>query len=301
MRLETVAADIARNYAQAVATVGQNLRRMREAAGRDQKVIAAEMGVPQSQLSNWENDRYQTLDTRTLLRLAKAYNATVEDLLAGVDDEYEQLKAVMLSEHHERGGTHDGERTGEDIYTHYKANEIPVIAEGHATPQPNLFWSTDGTLLAEVEERVARPSGITDPHAYAIRVIGDSMMPRFKPGERLIAAPRQSVQDGDEVYVELLSGERLIKEARRAPGGWMLVSYNPAYPPRVVRAEDIGAMHPIVHITTGRRGRRVVPINEERRRPTRSQPRRDDDDQAPHDQPDRLREVAHEDRDETEE
>ncbi len=305
MRLEGLAPYIVRNYPDVMATVGENLRRLREASGHDQKAIAAEMGVPQSQLSNWENDRYQTLDMRTLLRLAKAYDATVDDLLTGVDEEYEELKASIVYIDNFAGPAlaRDGERTGEDIFSGYKADDIPVIAEGHATPQPNLFWSTDGTLLSEVEDRISRPSGISDPFAYAIRVIGDSMLPRFKPGERLIAAPRQPVQDGDEVYVELVTGERLIKEARRAQGGWILVSYNPSYPPRMVRTEDVGAMHPIVHITTGRRGRRVVPIGEERRRQGAGKKQNpvdplDDEQRAP-DPVEDLREVARGDHDET--
>lgn len=171
-------------------------------------------------------------------------------------------------------GSPEAERTDEDIFTGYKPNDIPVIVEGHASPQPNLFWSTDGSLLSEVGDRMSRPARIRDPHAYGIRVIGDSMVPRFRPGERLIASPHDAISDGDEVYVELLSGERLIKEARRIPGGgWMLISYNASYPPRAVRAEDIGAMHRIIHIDTGKRGTRVVPINEPRRQRHAEKPR----------------------------
>ena len=132
-----------------------------------------------------------------------------------------------------------------DVSGHTK-EDIPVIAEGEASPQGALFWSNDGTLLSEVEDRITRPYDVADPHAYGLRVRGDSMMRFYKPGDLVVVSPRTPVTDGDEVYVQLLSGERLIKVAHRMNDGFLLESYNQAYPPRFVERTNIGAMHPIV-------------------------------------------------------
>lgn len=140
----------------------------------------------------------------------------------------------------------------------YTKNAIPVIAEGDATPQPGLFWETDGSLKSEVEDRLTRPRDVNDPRAYGVTVRGDSMMPRFKPGDVLVVSPNIAAADGDEVYVQLLSGERLIKVARKVVGGWWLESYNPAHETRPVRRSEIGAMHPIVWIRPKRRGVHTV-------------------------------------------
>ena len=275
MHLEKLAPDIVQNYAQAVqSTVGQNLKRIREGRDIDQKDIATEMGVPQSQLSNWENDRYQSIDTRTLIRLAKAYDCTVEELLAGVDTDYDRLRL----EHQQADevsqpwailrepGTHradDVEGDHLDV-SGFRKDDIPIVTEGDASPEPNLFWDDAGVLNSDVEDRVTRPREVTDPRAYGVRVRGDSMVTRLQPGDIAIVSPNTSVQDGDEVYAQLLSGERLLKVAHRMTGGWLLESYNRAYEPRQVKRAEIGAMHPILWIRSRRRGRRVVPDKDTR-------------------------------------
>jgi len=74
------------------------------------------------------------------------------------------------------------------------------------------------------------------------------MIPMFRPGRKVVVSPNLPVINGDPVYVQLLGGERLVKIARRAPGGWMLESINPAYEPRFVKKAEIELMHPIVWV-----------------------------------------------------
>jgi phage repressor protein C with HTH and peptisase S24 domain len=83
------------------------------------------------------------------------------------------------------------------------------------------------------------------------------MLPVFKPGMTLIVSPNVPVNDGDEVYVQLLSGERLIKIARRVSDGWLLESTNPAYEPRFVQKSEVGAIHPVLYA----RRRRTPHVN----------------------------------------
>lgn len=70
-----------------VASLGENLKRIR--GDEDQKIVAKRMGVAQTRLSNWEKNRYKTVSVRTLLWLAKAYRCRVEDLVEGLDAEYD--------------------------------------------------------------------------------------------------------------------------------------------------------------------------------------------------------------------
>lgn len=76
-----------------VPTVGENIRRLREAAGfRTQGAFAAALGVPQPRLSDWENDRYAGgPETTNLLKIAKTLAVSIDDLLVGVDPEYQRL------------------------------------------------------------------------------------------------------------------------------------------------------------------------------------------------------------------
>jgi len=211
------------------------------------------MGVDASRISEWETDTYQP-SVDTLLKIATFLNIPVDRLLQGVNEGYETVRRVFGP----KPSVQDGQEAEEldiDVTTGYKRNDIPVIGEGEASPQPNLFWDEAG-LRSDVEDRISRPFDVRDPLAYGVKVRGDSMVPRYRPGETVVVSPNTDVEDGDEVYVALLSGERLLKIARRAPGGWILESENRAYPARFVKKNEIGTMHPILWIRPARRARR---------------------------------------------
>ena len=74
-------------------TLGRNIKRLRMVAGiRTQKAFGELLGVPQAQVSDWENDRYSVLEVSSLIKLAKALRCSVDDLLAGVDPEYDRIQ-----------------------------------------------------------------------------------------------------------------------------------------------------------------------------------------------------------------
>ena len=72
------------------------------------------------------------------------------------------------------------------------------------------------------------------------------MIPAYRPNTIAIVAPSRRVQDGDEVYVQLASGESLIRLAQTARGGYLLQSYNHAYRTLLVQRKDVRAMDVIV-------------------------------------------------------
>lgn len=80
-------------YAQVnVATVGQNIKALREAAGyKTQGAFAEKLGIPQPRLNDWENSRYKTIALTNLLLVAKTLRVSVDDLLRGVDLDYDRV------------------------------------------------------------------------------------------------------------------------------------------------------------------------------------------------------------------
>jgi|GEM_PF-3396508 len=243
----------ARNLADAM-TIGERIRDLREKAGfKRQGDFAEALGQPQSQVSDWETGRYKKIEIDTLSKISVVVGVTLVELVDGVEG-YEALARVLKPRPSTAVSGQEAEELDIDVNTGYKRNDIPVIGEGEASPQPNLFWDEAG-LRSDVEDRISRPFDVRDPRAYGVKVRGDSMMPRYKPGETVVVSPNSDVEDGDEVYVALLSGERLLKIARRAPGGWILESENRAYPARFVKKSEIGTMHPILWIRPARRSR----------------------------------------------
>lgn len=259
----------------AVTTFGENVRKIRERTGLTQAQLADRLGIRQPSVWKWENDKSGKPTATTLFKLSNALKCSLDELLDGVDEEYgararaiqDQAKAAI--ERAMRGTAEarlyvqtDVEDDHIDVSGHTR-DDIPVIAEGDASPQPELFWDNDGKLYADVEDRITRPYDVRDPRAYGVRVRGDSMVPIYRPGQELVVSPNTAVADGDEVYVQLLSGERLLKIAYKQSNGWVLESANLAYKPRFVLTADVGAIHPILWARRKRRGARVA---QERRR-----------------------------------
>ena len=218
-------------------SLGQNIRRLRRESGlHTQKALADLLGVPQPQVSDWENDRYAVLETLTLVKIAKGLRCSVDELLVGVDPVYDQIR--------EAAATAGAKPLRLESRAAAPAG-IPVVAEGEASPSSAI--RRDGTAeRTGVVRWVCPPGDLHDPNAYGIRVRGDSMIPAHRPNTVAIASPRCRVQDGDEVYVQLASGGRLIRLVRTTRAGYMLQAYNHAHRTLLTRRKDVRAMDVIV-------------------------------------------------------
>lgn len=210
--------------------LGDLVRKLRHDAGLTIEALAKKAGVDKMTVSEFErsvgNHRQETLD-----KIAAALGQTVPGLYA-----------LLHSAHS------NAEPDVADI-SDYKRKDIPVIQEGEASPN-GTFWTDDGTPRHQIDEWMSRPFDLRDPHAYAVLLRGDSMEPMLKHGYRLIVSPNIPAADGELSYAQLSSGERLVKVARRIPGGWILESYNNAYPPRVVTDAEVVSIHRVVYVKT---------------------------------------------------
>jgi phage repressor protein C with HTH and peptisase S24 domain len=249
--ISVIARNDVRDYPEPVPTVGENIRRLRKRADLSQGDLAERIGVSQSVLSSWETDRYDLPETASLMKLAKALDCSIDDLLAGVDAVYDQVigrRAPFLV----REG-HDVEMLDQDVSRRRRLADIPIVGPAEASRNGIVGWQEDGMIIGDVEEWISRPWDVDDPRAYGLRVRNDSMEPRYFQGEVIIAAPTASLRSGDFACVQLKSGERLLKQVYRQESpdtrvrGWNLVSTNTAYVPRFVHEEDVVAIHKIVH------------------------------------------------------
>jgi phage repressor protein C with HTH and peptisase S24 domain len=141
--------------------------------------------------------------------------------------------------------------------------DAPHLAAGDPVP---LLGSAIGGAYGEIDEHVeltelhlgdvleylARPPSLAgDKDAYALTVVGDSMAPRFEPGETAFVSPRSSVSIGDDVIVQLKGngeeGDRvtmvLIKRlVRRSSSFIELAQFTPPMTFRVP-SERVAAIH----------------------------------------------------------
>lgn len=116
---------------------------------------------------------------------------------------------------------------------------LPVI--GFAQAGDDGFFDDGGFPVGEGWDRMAFP-GSPREGLLALRVQGDSMLPAYREGDRLVVdrAAAADVRRGDRVVVRTASGEVMAKELRRRTADRLeLRSLNPAYPDRTLPLADV--------------------------------------------------------------
>jgi phage repressor protein C with HTH and peptisase S24 domain len=107
----------------------------------------------------------------------------------------------------------------------------------------------------DVLDWIARPASLaTDPEAYVLTILSDSMAPKFEPGARVAVSPRAPAAIGDYVIVQLRgrNGDDdrvklvLVKRlVRRSAGFVELCQFNPEITFRI-ESQRVAAMHKVV-------------------------------------------------------
>lgn len=115
---------------------------------------------------------------------------------------------------------------------------------------PERIW-TDADYPVGATDEYAEIA-TADPHAFLVPVVGDSMSPRFQPGEFALVEPGTEPDLEDDVLVRLATGETLIKRLLSRRSGIRLGSWND---PGVLqlRQEDIVWMYYIAHPVPARK------------------------------------------------
>ena len=89
-------------------TIGQNIARLRERRGLSQVELADRLGMRQP--SVWKLEQAKNVKVLTLLKVAKALAASVEEMLADVDPEYAAQRQSIADSLAGVGAPHAAER-----------------------------------------------------------------------------------------------------------------------------------------------------------------------------------------------
>ena len=124
------------------------------------------------------------------------------------------------------------------------ASSVPLIGLAQAGTQG--FFDDSGFPAGAGWEEITFPDLIED-HAYALEITGDSMLPIYRDGDRIVVSPGANVRRGDRVVVKTLTGEVMAKHLARITAQHIeLRSFNPAYDDRSFALTDIAFMHRII-------------------------------------------------------
>lgn len=114
---------------------------------------------------------------------------------------------------------------------------VPLI--GFAQAGGGGYFDDGGFPVGKGWDEVASPV-VTDEHAYALEISGDSMRPAYRDGDIIVVSPAAPVRRYDRVVVKTRDGEIMAKELRRRTSKTVeLQSLNPAHADRTIPASDI--------------------------------------------------------------
>lgn len=179
--------------------------------------LARTVGVSRGAVSGWL--RTGTIATENLFKAAEALGVTADYLLTGARFAADAVRPVRL---------------------------VPIVGHAIASPDGGGYFTDMGLPAGAGDGFVPFPT--TDAQAYALRVKGDSMEPRIRPGEVLIVEPGANVSPGNFVLVKAKDGRRMVKVfLYRTGSGFTFGSINSDFKPITLEAEDIEAMHRIAH------------------------------------------------------
>lgn len=124
--------------------------------------------------------------------------------------------------------------------TQTDSDRVPVV--GTVQAGDDGYWEELQYPTGHGDGFIRYPS--RDPNAYALRVKGDSMRPRIKPGEFLLVEPNSAVIPGEEVIVTTVDGRSMVKVlGPRRDGMIELQSINEDHRPITLDEAQVRTMH----------------------------------------------------------
>ena len=122
---------------------------------------------------------------------------------------------------------------------------VPVINRVSAG-YPRDF--TDLSYPPRVADEYVSCPGVRDQDAFAARVHGDSMTPKYCEGDIVIFSPAATPKDGDDCFVRFADGHTTFKRVffEKAEGDKQVLRLQPRnekYRPQVVASEDVSGLY----------------------------------------------------------
>ncbi len=249
------------------------LRHRREQLGLTQDHVAAQAGISKPYLSNIETGRAKNPPTDGVLELLEtALQFDAGELLkvahmartpADVRNEHELLEAevnklrgvireMLTKGRSDKSGMTDlnelaGEFTESDNIRGISSGVIVPIINKVAAGYPVHF--TDLDYPPSVADDYIRCPDVHDPHAFAARVVGDSMEPAYHEGDIVVFSPGTPVESGDDCFVRFDDyGGTTFKRFYHDEGNRIrLQPLNSRYPAETYAPEAITGLWPAVY------------------------------------------------------
>lgn len=236
--------------------VGTKLRLLRAEKGWTKSRAARSAGIPISSYRNYEKESLnRKLPGKSAFALSKAFGVSVEYLLDDSKD-YPPVppkdRVFQVLHEPEAGGTEIAARrqtVAPPQHVREGGNNCINIVGHVAAGEADIVFDDAGLPVGgSIDEPLERLPDVTDKNAYGLIVSGNSMLPGFPEGTKVVVCPSEKVRSGDLVICRLHStGKVYVKEIAFSSDMVILISHNAtAYEPMAATREDIAFCHKVV-------------------------------------------------------
>jgi phage repressor protein C with HTH and peptisase S24 domain len=127
---------------------------------------------------------------------------------------------------------------------HGETRYIPLI--GLAEAGSSGYFDDAGFPVGGGWDQIAFPD-LAEEHAYALEISGESMLPIYRDGERIIVSPSGNLRRGDRVVLKTAGGEVMVKQISRLTATRVeLKSLNSDYEDRTFELNELAFIHRVI-------------------------------------------------------
>ena len=192
-------------------TIGNRIAQARTAAGLNQSELAARIGVTPQSVQHWEHDRTAPRGKR-VEALSKILNVTPEWITFGSPSDGDSQAAEV-------------------IYTYEPSFDIVQIPFFDIELAAGMGSYSDMEEVSEhvsISKEILNQHGLSQEQVAAVRVTGDSMMPRLLSGDTILVDTSDKIPRDRQVYAIAVEDDLKVKRLiRKMDGNWIISSDNP--------------------------------------------------------------------------
>lgn len=227
--------------------IGQVIKESRLSAGLTQVQVAETLGRPQNTISAWEMGRAQP-DANTLFELFQILGRSVDEAFGF---RHQIKKSPLYSSEAEKlaqdydGLDRHGKKAVRAVADVEKARCAEQAQAAPARESDETVYYITSWFYRPMSAGTGEQAGDEQPEnlrltkepprgtSYVAPISGDSMEPTYHDGDKLFVHACEEIEPG-QIGVFYMDGKQWVKEL----GEGILISHNPAYPPRPM-TEDI--------------------------------------------------------------
>ncbi len=218
-----------KNYTISLSDLSKVIYEARKRLGLTQSELAERAGVSLRTIQLWEMGKTAP-QSHKLRILSEAIKVPLDALTGGEKSKSNASQPVPLKSMFPR--------------------RVPVVSWAKAGLGGNFR-----NLAFQIDEWIDTDCRDTD--AYALIIEGDSMLPEFKPGDRVVFMPNVEPRNGDIVVAMVSRTEDVFLKLFHRVGEKgeivRLTSFNPAYPPLEYHVNEFEFIHPMYSMIRMRR------------------------------------------------